>query len=156
MVATYSYDEILDMLQVVDDQETINALRDTINQEESFYTGEEKKEIINRFNDRIKFLLAQGKQIDYKSVSKIKVAGVYVLFGFRNDPVTKKQDYNIELDKDHVVCNLKQDKHNRFYIANKLSQVPKAIRYNHEQICEAFGYWMSKFYQNNNTPAVTR
>ena len=155
MVATYSYDEILDMLQVVDNQDTINALRDTINQEEHYYTEEEKKEIVNRFNERIKQLLAQGKEIDYKSVSKIKVAGAYILFGFRSNPVTNKHDYNIELDKDHVVCDLKQDKHNRFYIANKLSQVPKSIRYNHEQICEAFGYWISKFYQTNNAPSVT-
>jgi hypothetical protein len=147
MVATYSYDEILEMLEVVDDQETLNALRDTISLEEQCYTDDEKKEIVNRFNERIKTLLAEGKPIDYKSVSKIKVAGVYVLFGFRRNPITNKQSYNIELDKGSVVCDLKQDKHNRFYIANKLSQVPQAIRYNHEQICEAFGYWMAKFYQ---------
>ena len=135
------------MLNVVDDQETINALRDTVNQEEKCFTKEEQQKIINQFNYRIKVLLAQGKHIDYKSVSKVKVAGVYILFGFRRDPNTNEHYYNIELDKDNVICDLKQDKNNRFYIATKLSLVPQAIKDNREQICEAFGFWMSKFYQ---------
>jgi hypothetical protein len=147
MLATYSYGEIINMLEVVDDQETINALRDTVNQEEHCFTKEEKQEIVDRFNYRIKVLLAQGKHIDYKSVSKVKVAGLYILFGFRRNPYTNKHYYNIELDKDNVICDLKQDKNNQFYIATKLSLVPQAIKNNREQICEAFAFWMAKFYQ---------